>query len=383
MGDSVDINVRSLTDILLSDEKKRLSNPKEAITLSDIVSARLEKNMFASTMMYTPHDHINEVYQPTKLDISKIGTISNAVAMLILSAVSAQLMLETQMQGVETTMNQRISSSNTTMKQIKNKIKQARIKTPFQRFMKWLNGTAFMKFMQTEAGKIIMFAFSVVATIAAAVVTVVTGGAAAPALIIMAAALAMQITEFAADKSMGELITSGMNDDNKAKLALQMAIDIGLMIGMSVASANAAKVGNAAVKVGTATVKVAANISSGVSKLASVANAISRIGGSLARSIDIVQKIQRAFSSVMQIYGALYQLAAGMEQASLTKNAMEIDAIKTRSDSYDKFMNTIQEGQMADIQSLVNLVKDAFARAAQAIQESGEAEKAIARNINV
>ncbi|MDR0351731.1 MAG: hypothetical protein LBH49_03765 [Puniceicoccales bacterium] len=556
MRNSVDINVNSLTDILIAAEKKRLSKPSEANSLSDIVTAKLEKAMFDSTMIYTPSQHVNEMYQPTKLDMSKVSAISGAMAMLILSAMSSQLMLETQMQGIESTMNHRIASRNKTMKQIKDKIKQSRIKTPFQRFMKWLNGTGFMKFMRSEVGKIFMFIFSMVMTVAAAALTIVSGGTAAPILVVMVASMAIQIAEFSTGKSMGELVASGMDDDNKAKLALQIGIDIALMVGEVVAGNAAARAGQMGIKASQAAIKAVDNINdiaiqtkkitetttemvatlenatkmlseaaekigdvddiltdtikkvndlvTEASQLATDALAksnealnmlkngdnlddvmkviqesqkltqaavqksqeamkmmsdlsdtltefagefddianfltnlnesmdklsgfIDKIGDAtsvLSKNIDDLddlrqsigkgtkafsstlkvaervkkfsglfdfvdkfivnsRRIQNAISNAMQFYGVLYQLALDTERATMAKNAMEIDAIRTQADARDNFLKTIQETQMSDIQELVQQVKDAFGRAAQAIQEEGEAERAIARNITV
>jgi hypothetical protein len=80
-----------------------------------------------------------------------------------------------------------------------------------------------MKFLNSDYGKVIMFLIGVV-------IAVASFGTAAPAVIAINSVLfGFQAAELIMGKSMGELITSGM-EDGSATMALQMAIDIGLMV---------------------------------------------------------------------------------------------------------------------------------------------------------
>ncbi|MDR1366744.1 MAG: hypothetical protein LBJ13_02430 [Puniceicoccales bacterium] len=583
-------NVESLTDYLLQgkhiegkvhvkdyldegifseDRIGRLSAADAANQTETLMAYRVNHlaNMAGAAMCYAPVEAKDEQYVMPQLDINEITSIGVAMAMLILSAMQNEIMLDTQMEAVKGTQNQKLSASNDTILKIKQQIRKSRYKSPFQKFMEWLSGTWVMKFLNSNYGKIIMF-------LVGAAVTIASFGSAGPAVIAISCALmAFQAAELILGKSMGELLTSSM-DDGAAKMALQMSIDMAFMVANVVAGAAAGAgkaseqavekaVEKAAKKVAEETAKavaeeaakaaakevakevgeevvketvkevtkeVAEEVAKEVSKevvketvkeaTKEVAEKVSKevasevveelgeevienlskeaieaaakkageeagkavakevteqlteelgeelakeigteIGQEVARNtakevaqnlgqemgeeaakeigenagkeaaqavgeeigenatkaapssgaklkdalisggrfiagikgmeymnfaqqmIVAVQKFQQRIQALMQVFQALYQLAASEEEARNVTYAATVDAIRTKSDAQQEFYQMLIDNQLADIQTLMSYTKASYERAAEAIREQGETNMMIARNL--
>jgi predicted nucleic acid-binding Zn-ribbon protein len=235
--------VMSLTDYLLhsvfSDARtKKLSEPDAANQSMNLLAYRIT-SMTNAAICYAPVTATDEQYEMPTVDIQEMTSIGVAMAMLILSVMQNEIMLDTQMEAVKGTQNQKLSASQTKILEVQQQIRKSRYKTPLQKFMEWLSSTWVMKFLNSSYGKAIMFLIG-------AAITIASFGSAGPAVIaISSVLLAFQAAELIMGKSMGELITSGM-EDGSAKMALQMSIDIGLMVAsMAAGGGGAAKVDQA------------------------------------------------------------------------------------------------------------------------------------------
>lgn len=221
--------VYSLTDILLSktypDPKLKGLTEAELANQAETVLGYRIAHMTDAMFCYTPNvktDTNNGLYQLPEIDITEMTSVGVAMAMLIISTLQNELMLDTQLDGIKCTQNQKLGASNTKILETKKAIRKSRYKSPFQIFMEKLNKSGIMKFLNSNYGKVIMF-------LVGAATTIASFGTAGPAVIAIGSVLlAFQAAELILGKSMGELLTQSM-DDGSAKMALQMAIDVAFM----------------------------------------------------------------------------------------------------------------------------------------------------------
>lgn len=238
--------VYSLTDILLSktypDPKLKGLTEAELANQAETVLGYRIAHMTDAMFCYTPNvktDTNNGLYQLPEIDITEMTSVGVAMAMLIISTLQNELMLDTQLDGIKCTQNQKLGASNTKILETKKAIRKSRYKSPFQIFMEKLNKSGIMKFLNSNYGKIVMFLIG-------AATMVATFGSAGPAVVAIGSVLlAFQAAELIMGKSMGELLTQNM-DDGSAKMALQMAVDMAFMVadmvnGMQAAARAGAK----------------------------------------------------------------------------------------------------------------------------------------------
>ncbi|MDR0740409.1 MAG: hypothetical protein LBF34_01705 [Puniceicoccales bacterium] len=344
--------VMSLTDYLLhnvfSDERTRkLSESDAANQRMNLLTYRIT-SMTSAAICYAPLKATDGQYEMPTIDIQEMTSIGVAMAMLILSVMQNEIMLDTQMEAVKGTQNQKLSASQTKMLQIQQQIRKSRYQSPFQKFMKKLSDSCVMKFLNSNYGKAIMFAIG-------AAVTIASFGSAGPAVIaISCVLLSFQAAELVLGKSMGELITSGM-DDGSAKMALQMSIDIGLMVA-----------------------SIAAGGGGGGSD---GAEAATKAAETLGKVASAVQKVQKAVQAVMTLIQALDNFAMSQEQITKMRCTAEMEMIETLAQAEQDFLQMLIDNQMADMQSLLAYTKASFARAAEVIREYGDTSQMIARNL--
>jgi hypothetical protein len=342
--------VMSLTDYLLhnvfSDERTRkLSESDAANQRMNLLAYRIT-SMTSAAICYAPLKATDGQYEMPTIDIQEMTSIGVAMAMLILSVMQNEIMLDTQMEAVQGTQNQKLSASQTKMLQIQQQIRKSRYQSPFQKFMKKLSDSCVMKFLNSNYGKAIMFVIG-------AAITIASFGSAGPAVIAIGCVLlGFQAAELILGKSMGELITSGM-DDGSAKMALQMSIDIGLMVASMAASGGGGNGAEAAVKAAETLEKVA----------------------------SAVQKLQRAVQAAMKLIQALDNFAMSQEQITKMRCTAEMEMIETLAQAEQDFLQMLIDNQMADMQSLLAYTKASFARAAEVIREYGDTSQMIARNL--
>jgi hypothetical protein len=211
--------VTSLTDYLLhnvfSDARTKQWSEADAANQSMNLLRYRITIMTSAAISYAPIKVMDEQYAMPTIDIQEMTSIGVAMAMLILSVMQNEIMLDTQMEAVKGTQNQKLSASQTNILQVRQQIRKSRYKSPFQKFMKWLSNTWVMKFSNSNYGKAIMFLIG-------AAVTIASFGSAGPVVIaISSILLTVQLAELIMGKSMGELITSN-TDNGAAKMALQM-----------------------------------------------------------------------------------------------------------------------------------------------------------------
>jgi hypothetical protein len=312
-------------------------------------------------------------YELPEFDINEATAIGVAMAMLILSTVENELMLDTQIEGIKASQGQKESASITKMQKLRKQIRKARYKTRFQKFMAWLMDTWLMKFLKSTYGKIIMTLISVVVTIASM-------GTAAPAMLALNALIwANDIVEMATGKSMQALIIEAVPEgagrtvmqllvggaeglveaiaevipmDDTVKMALKMALQIAQMVVQMVASRGS----------GTG-------------------QAVSSMMQMVAKAAMEVQKILQRVTVALQLLEGLNSFAKSGEQANMLWHTAQAEAIRTEYDGKDAYYQTIIDHQMEDIEALINYVKASFARAAEVIREQGEVNRMIAQNL--
>lgn len=332
-------NVDSLTDFLVRTEYRnreidQLADPDAANLSRSLMDYRLE-TMADAALCYTPNLVKDPQYQIPDFDIEQMTSVGVAMAMLIISTMQNEVMLDTQLEGVKGTQNQKLSASNTTIMKIKQQIRKSRFKSPFQKFMEWLNGTAVMKFLTSKYGKIVMFLIGAIATVA-------SFGTAGPAIIaISSVLLAFQAAELILGKSMGELLTQSM-DDGAAKQAVQMAIDMGLMIAdMAVGSAAASKA-TKAVDVADAAGDVADKVQKAQSSLKQLKEAADN------KALEVIDKANEVIDNSKNAT----QAAKTLENvADSTEDAVK--AAEKIKDQAQKGMNELKEG-FEKIQQMTN-----------------------------
>jgi hypothetical protein len=216
-------SVSSLTDDLLGEtfsdwRMDRLGEKEAANERVSLLAYHLE-SMKGAALCHVPPEAVEEGSELPKIDVAAIGA---AMAMLILSVIQNEVMLNTQMEAIQGTQSQKLAASQTKMMEIRQQIQKSRYKSGFQKFMDWLSSTWLMKFLNSNYGKAIMF-------IIGAAVTIASFGSAGPAVIaISCVLLSFQAAELILGKSIGELLTQSM-DDGAAKMAIQMSVDVGLM----------------------------------------------------------------------------------------------------------------------------------------------------------
>ncbi|UPA28517.1 MAG: hypothetical protein LW808_000345 [Verrucomicrobiota bacterium] len=322
--------VYSLTDILLSktypDPKlKGLSEAELANQAETVLGYRIA-HMTDAMFCYTPNVKANKdngLYQLPEIDITEMTSVGVAMAMLIISTLQNELMLDTQLDGIKCTQNQKLGASNTKILETKKAIRKSRYKSPFQLFMEKLNKSGIMKFLNSNYGKIVMFLIGAATTIA-------SFGTAGPAVIAIGSVLlAFQAAELILGKSMGELLTQGMSDD-KAKMALQMSIDMAFMV------ADIANGALAGAKAGASAMDKAADAAKEVQKATKV--------------IEDAQKATRAASENLQAAkDTLKTLKEAGEASEDTIKALEdgVQALEEGTKKLDKLVEDTQATQKA------------------------------------
>jgi hypothetical protein len=376
--------VASLTDKLLNNiygdgRMNGLSEAVWAVQAENFFEHRI-RQIGEGNILY-PNDKgiLDGHYAMPRLDIGELTAVGVAMAMLIMSTMENEIMLDTQIEGVKGTQSQKLSASVTKMQKLREQIRKARYKSRFQKFMAWLMDTWLMKFLNSNFGKVVMFLIT-------AAVTIATFGAAGPAMIALQVALmAFQAAELIMGKSMGELITQSM-PDGTAKMALQISIDVAMMaasMGAGAAS-GAGKAVEAVDKIvdvaqtGAKMLQTGAKAAQTVAKAAStVANVIEKV----QKVISEIQKVMQRVQMVLELVNSINNFAKSQEQATIAWSAGQVEAIKMEYEGKDAFYQMIIDHQMADIETQINYVKASFARAAEVIREHGETSRMIAQNL--
>jgi hypothetical protein len=183
---------------------KKLSEPDAANQSINLLEHRI------TTMNNAPLCHASikvtdEQYEMLTIDIKEMASIGIVMAMLIIRMMHNEIMLDTQLEAIEGTQNQKLSASLTRLLQIRQQIRKSQYKSPFQKFMEWLSDTWIMKFLNSNNGKAIMFLIDAAETIA-------SFGSGGPAIIAIGRVLlSFQAVELILGKSIGELVTSSIN----------------------------------------------------------------------------------------------------------------------------------------------------------------------------
>jgi ABC-type transporter Mla subunit MlaD len=312
-----------------------------------------------AAMCYAPVEGEEGTLEMAMLDRAVLSSIGVAMAMLILSVMQNETMLDTQMEAVKGSQNQKLSASQTKMLQVKQQIRKARYVSPFQKFMKDLSNSCVMKFLNSNYGKIIMFAIG-------AAVTIASFGTAGPAVIaISSVLLGFQAAELILGKSMGELITSGM-DDGAAKMALQMSIDIGLMVAsMAAGGGSAAKGGDSAEVAAKAgeTVEMAQEAATAATATAEAATELAKATDATAEMVEAANKVSGAATDVSE---ALDGVAKAANELADT-----FTAAGDSQEAIDKATKALQEAQ-DKLQKAQETMKGAMDKFDDAVANAGE-----------
>jgi methyl-accepting chemotaxis protein len=329
-------SVNSLTDELLhskfEDWETRQRTDVETATEGMSLFAYHLTQMKGASLCYVPPEAVEEGGELPTIDIGAMTSIGAAMAMLILSVIQNEVMLNTQIEGVKGTQNQKISASQTKILKVKQQIQKSRIKTGFQKFMEWLSSTWLMKFLNSNYGKVIMFIIGAAATIA-------SFGAAGPAMVaINCVLLSFQAAELIMGKSMGELLTQSM-DDGSAKMALQMSIDVGLMVAsMAAGGGGGAKADKAGAAAGDAA-EAGQKASLAVSKVKDAAKAVESAAKTAENAVEVVeaaQNVQKTATEAMETLEDVTKLAKQLE--SLVQNGGSVAEIAEKTQELEKAM---------------------------------------------
>ncbi|MDR2628607.1 MAG: hypothetical protein LBC30_01270 [Puniceicoccales bacterium] len=381
-------NVESLTDYLLrnkhvegkthlkdyldegifaEDRIGRLSAAETANQAETLVSYRINHfaNVANAAICYFPIELKDEQYVMPELDIKEMTSIGVAMAMLIMSAMQNEIMLDTQIEAVEGAQNQKLADSNAAILKIKQQIRKSRYKTPFQKFMEALSNSWIMKFLNSNYGKAIMFLIG-------AAVTIASFGSAGPAVIAISCTLmAFQAAELILGKSMGELLTSGM-DDGAAKMALQMSIDIGLMVAsVATGGGGAAKIDKAADAASAATdaVQMGAKVAQETKQVAEAADELSKV-------VNLADDVADAAQNVTKIANETAEAAENVVKAADTlsdalKNGESVADIAEKTQDLQKAMNALEE-QTNQLKSAIQNLDDVMGSATDGLSDTAK-----------
>jgi hypothetical protein len=326
--------IESLTDRLLSGvygdpRMKELREAERAARAENFLEHRIGRMGEGNILSHSNPTFLTMEgqYVLPELGIEEMTAIGVAMAMLILSTMQNEVTLDTQIEGVKGTQNQKLSASITKMQKLRERIKKARRKTRFQKFMAWLMDTWLMKFLNSNYGKVIMFIIGAAATIASL-------GTAGPAMIAISCAfLGMQLVEMVLGKSMGELITQGM-PDGAAKMALQMSIDMALMVAQMATGGGGQTASKAVESVDTATdmaqtaAKTAQTAAKGAETAAQAAETVQTAAkvADLAAdtAVDAVKVVDTATDAVRATETAAKVVETAQEGSRIMETAQEV-----------------------------------------------------------
>jgi uncharacterized protein YukE len=348
-------SVSSLTDRLLGEtfsdwRMDRLKENEVANEQMSLLAYHLE-SMKGAALCHVPPEAVEEGSEFPQIDVAAMTAIGAAMAMLILSVIQNELMLNTQLEAVKGTQNQKLAASQTKMLQVRQQIQKSRYKSGFQKFMDWLTSTWVWKFLNSNYGKAIMF-------IIGAAVTIASFGSAGPAVIaISCVLLGFQAAELILGKSMGELLTQSMAD-GPAKMAIQMSIDVGLMVAdMAVGAGGAASVD-----------KVASAAEEGVEMAQKTAKAVQQIKGAAeaaetaakatnkaADVVDAAQDVQKIADEAVDALDEVAKVSSELQNLILSGSSAADIADKTKE--LEKAMDKVNE-MMDKLDASVNNLKN-------------------------
>jgi hypothetical protein len=349
-------SVSSLTDYLLGEtfsdwRMDRLGEKEAANERVSLLAYHLE-SMKGAALCHVPPEAVEEGSELPKIDVAAMTAIGAAMAMLILSVIQNEVMLNTQLEAIKGTQNQKLAASQTKMLEIRQQIQKSRYKSGFQKFMDWLSSTWVMKFLNSNYGKAIMF-------IIGAAVTIASFGSAGPAVIaISCVLLGFQAAELILGKSMGELLTQSM-DDGAAKMALQMSIDVGLMVAdMAIGAGGTAKVD----KVVTAAeegIEIAQKTAKAVQQVKGAAEAAETAAKAADMGADVVDAAQDVQKIADEAVDALDEVAkVSSELQSLVMSGGSVADITAKTKELEKAMdkaNEIMEKLNATVDNLKSM----------------------------
>lgn len=333
-------SVSSLTDYLLGEtfcdwRMDRLGEKDAANERMSLLAYHLE-SMKGAALCHVPPEAVEEGSELPKIDVAAMTAIGAAMAMLILSVIQNEVMLNTQMEAIKGTQSQKLAASQTKILEIRQQIQKSRYKSRFQKFMDWLSSTWVMKFLNSNYGKAIMFILGAAATIA-------SFGAAGPAVVaISCVLLSFQAAELILGKSMGELLTQSM-DDGAAKMALQMSIDVGLMVADMAIGGGGAKVDKVttAAEEGIEAAQKTAQAVQQVKAAAAAAETAAKATDNAADVVDAAQNVQKVADEAMKAVNEVAKI--GDELQSLVLNGASVAEIADKTKELNKAMDKANE----------------------------------------
>jgi methyl-accepting chemotaxis protein len=369
-------SVSSLTDYLLQNtfsdwRMDRLSEKEAANERKSLLAYHLEA-MKGAALCHVPPAAVVEGSELPQIDVAAMTSIGTAMAMLILSVIQNELMLNTQLESVKGTQSQKLAASQTKMLEIRQQIQKSRYKSGFQKFMEWLSSTWLMKFLNSNYGKIIMFALGAIATIA-------SFGTAGPAVIaISAALLSFQAAELILGKSMGELLTQSM-DDGAAKMALQMSIDVGLMIAdIATGAGGGAKVDKVTKAAGD-TMDATQKAMGALTQTKKAAEAAETAAKGAAKGADVVeaaQGVQKAADEAADAVNEASKLTGELD--SLVVQGASTAEIGEKTKALDKALDRVNESTEKlkkageKLQDVTGSAVDQMGEATEEVGKTGE-----------
>lgn len=311
----------------------------------------------------TPKELTELEYQVPILDPATFNPAGVAAAMLILDAVGQDISLQTKMEGVKITNAKNMAHREDTILKLEQKIKKARIKTPWERMTNWMKNSFW--------GKFIMILIQVILMVTSIVAAVVTFGAASAAVACAIIACCLMTAEIAVElatdgKTIGENIAEKTTKDKAKAQKIAMGIDISIMI-IEMVLMIAAGGGNAA------------------SAGEQIASSAAQTGAKAAeRAVKVAQKVEKAVRYVQAIYTlveATIKLGYAISQSELIKAKASAEAERTRMEALSEWVQDIIDQYMQDIAEALGTAKNAYERASKVIQEQAEVARLIAANL--
>lgn len=334
------VNVRSLTDILLQTtyNEYRLDGmtcPEKANQSISLMEYRLTTDR-SSFKQKDPSAEAGELYEVPELDIYQVSSAGIAMAMLIITAMQNEGLVDTQLEGVKCTQNQKLAASSKKMQEIREQVRQSRYQSGFEKFMEWLNDTWVMKFLNSNYGKVAMFLIG-------AFITAASLGSAAPVTIaISTAILAYQAADLVVSivkgKSIVELATENIENE-KLKMAVQIGVQAAIVIasmgaGMGSSSSSAGITLKAATEA-TEIAKKTEELGQQATRLAQTLQVTTEVTGQVETAAELTAQVSSIASRTSNIGTALVDNT--MDAAQLLQKVEKLrEQVKTLADTSTK-----------------------------------------------
>lgn len=406
-----DITTRQLNRMITTSESvynseyKTLNDDIDSIT--NLMEYRLSNDRRYLTGIEDFDETLKQLYSVPDLDIDQVVSSGVGFAMIIINAMQSENLLDTQLEGLQITQKQKMADSYEKMQEIREQVRRSRYKSMMQKFAE----AAFMKWLSSNGGKITTFLISAAMTVFSIAATVFSAGALSGVAIACISILVGLTVYQACDcvvscttkKSITEHIVSGI-DDEKLRMALQIIIDVALMVvelvasfGMGMASSSAKNAAKSAVEAGEAAKKTSEIAQEELKELKSIAAQFFKIKDNKTCQAEELSKLfeeistkieslQSSLKNVSVKCGNVTTEATKVSTALLKSTAELKDIAKSASEGLRIAGNSteiINVGKYLDylIKSAEKLANEGLSGADYLVNELKNLQKGVMKNL--